>query len=67
MTRCSRATCCRTLLEAAWEAWWRREPGRGRGRPRLMAEDAIDLPALPSDPLIPIDRRPFDYSDLATG
>jgi hypothetical protein len=30
-----------------------------------MAEDAIDLPALPSDPLTPIDRRPFDYSDLA--
>ena len=33
----------------------------------LTAQDAIDLPALPSDPLIPIDRRPFDYSDLATG
>ena len=24
MTRCSRATCCRTLSQAAWEAWWRR-------------------------------------------
>ena len=44
---------------------YRPEPGRGRGRPPLMAEDAIDLPALPSDPLTPIDRRPFDYSDLA--
>ena len=31
--------------------------GPGRGRPPLMAEDAIDLPALPSDPLTPIDRR----------
>ena len=44
---------------------YRPEPGRGRGRPPLMAEDAIDLPALPSDPLTPIDRSPFDYSDLA--
>jgi hypothetical protein len=44
---------------------YRPEPGRGRGRPPLEAEDAITLPALPSDPLTPIDRRPFDYSDLA--
>ena len=42
---------------------YRPEPGRGRGRPPLMAEDAIDPPALP--PVPPLDRRPFDYSDLA--
>jgi hypothetical protein len=34
---------------------YRTEPGRGRGRPRLT----------PPAPLMPIDRRPFDYSDLA--
>ena len=44
---------------------YRPEPGRGRGRPPLVAEEAITVPALPSDPLTPIDRRPFDYSDLA--
>ena len=52
-------------LRAVVRPPYRPEPGRGRGRPPLMAEDAIDLPALPSDPLTPIDRRPFDYSDLA--
>ena len=41
----------------------RPEPGRGRGRPPLEAEDAITLPALP--PVPPLDRQPFDYSDLA--
>ena len=44
---------------------YRPEPGRGRGRPPLEAEDAITVPALPSDPPTPLDRRPFDYSDLA--
>jgi hypothetical protein len=42
---------------------YRPEPGRGRGRPPLVVEDAITVPALP--PVPPIDRRPFDYSDLA--
>ena len=44
---------------------YRPEPGRGRGRPPLAAEDAITVPALPSAPPTPLDRRPFDYSDLA--
>ena len=42
---------------------YRPEPGRGRGRPPLVAEAAITVPALP--PVPPLDRRPFDYSDLA--
>ncbi len=42
---------------------YRPEPGRGRGRPSLEAEDAITVPALP--PVPPLDRQPFDYSDLA--
>ena len=42
---------------------YRPEPGRGRGRPPLAAEDAITVPALP--PVPPLDRQPFDYSDLA--
>jgi hypothetical protein len=42
---------------------YRPEPGRGRGRPPLVAADAITVPALP--PVPPLDRRPFDYSDLA--
>ena len=44
---------------------YRPEPGRGRGRPPLVAEAAITLPALPSAPLTPFDQRAFDYSDLA--
>ena len=44
---------------------YRPEPGRGRGRPPLAAEEAITVPALPSPPPTPLDRRPFDYSDLA--
>jgi hypothetical protein len=44
---------------------YRPEPGRGRGRPPLEAEDAITVPALPSPPPTPLDRQPFDYSDLA--
>ena len=31
--------------------------------PPLVAEDAITVPALP--PVPPLDRQPFDYSDLA--
>ena len=42
---------------------YRPEPGRGRGRPPLVAEEAITVPALP--PVPPLDRQPFDYSDLA--
>jgi hypothetical protein len=42
---------------------YRPEPGCGRGRPPLVAEDAITVPALP--PVPPLDRQPFDYSDLA--
>ena len=42
---------------------YRPEPGRGRGRPPLVAEAAITVPALP--PVPPLDRQPFDYSDLA--
>ena len=42
---------------------YRPEPGRGRGRPPLAAEAAITVPALP--PVPPLDRQPFDYSDLA--
>ena len=42
---------------------YRPEPGRGRGRPPLVAEDAITVLALP--PVPPLDRQPFDYSDLA--
>jgi hypothetical protein len=45
----------------------RPEPGRGRGRPRLdQPDDTRDspVPALPSVPLSPLDRRAFDYSDL---
>ena len=41
----------------------RPEPGRGRGRPPLAAEVAITVPPLP--PVPPLDRQPFDYSDLA--
>ena len=44
---------------------YRPEPGRGRGRPPLAAEEAITVPALP--PVPPLDRQPFDYSDLAHG
>ena len=38
-------------------------PGQMRGVPPLVAENAITVPALLSVP--PLDRRPFDYSDLA--
>ena len=48
---------------------YRPEPGRGRGRPRPdQPDDASDrlVPALPPEPpRTPIDRRQFDYSDLA--
>jgi hypothetical protein len=42
---------------------YRPDPGRGRGRPPLVVEDAITVPALP--PVPPLDRQPLDYSDLA--
>ena len=47
---------------------YRPEPTRGRGRPRLdQPDDPADsvVPPLPAAPLTPIDRRPFDYSDLS--
>jgi hypothetical protein len=44
----------------------RPEPGRGRGRPSLLHEETVVVPALPPlPPLMPLDRRAFDYSDLA--
>jgi hypothetical protein len=44
----------------------RPEPGRGRGRPRRAAVGAAPEtpPALPA-PLGPLERRAFDYRDLA--
>jgi hypothetical protein len=45
---------------------YRPEPGRGRGRPR---HDEAGVPAdgiaPPFPSVTPLDRRPFDYSDLA--
>jgi hypothetical protein len=46
---------------------YRPEPGRGRGRPPILAveDDGGDTPLpLPPAPLTPIDRRQFDYSDI---
>lgn len=43
----------------------RPEPGRGRGRPALVREDDVVVPPPPVPPLTPVDRRAFDYSDLA--
>ena len=44
---------------------YRPEPGRGRGRPPILAvEDDVAGPPLPLPPLTPIERRSFDYSDL---
>jgi hypothetical protein len=47
---------------------YRPDPARGRGRPRLDQPDdpadSVVLAPLPAAPLTPIDRRPFDYSDL---
>ena len=44
----------------------RPEPGRGRGRPPLLPEAPVTAPSLPPPPLLtPLDRRAFDYSDLA--
>jgi hypothetical protein len=43
----------------------RPEPGRGRGRPPLLAvEDTVVAPPPPFAPLSPIERRSFDYSGL---
>jgi hypothetical protein len=43
----------------------RPEPGRGRGRPPLLAvEDVIAAPPAPLPPISPIERRRFDYSGL---
>jgi len=44
---------------------YRPEPGRGRGRPPVLADDdeiIFPPPALP--PLTPVERRAFDYSEL---
>jgi hypothetical protein len=46
---------------------YRPDPTRGRGRPRLeQPDDPADSVVLPppADPLTPLDRRQFDYSDL---
>jgi hypothetical protein len=46
---------------------YRPDPTRGRGRPRLdQPDDPAEslVPALPSAPLMPVDRRSFDYSEL---
>jgi hypothetical protein len=52
-------------LGAAVRPPYRPEPGRGRGRPPILAvEEDVAAPPLPSAPLTPIDRRQFDYSDL---
>ena len=43
----------------------RPEPGRGRGRPPLIKPDeAPPILPLPERPLMPIERRAIDYSDL---
>ena len=43
----------------------RPEPGRGRGRPPLLAvEEAVVAPPPSFAPLSPIERRSFDYSGL---
>ncbi len=41
---------------------YRPEPGRRRGRPSLVAEEAITMPALP--PVPPLDRQPFGNATL---
>jgi hypothetical protein len=44
---------------------YRPEPGRGRGRPPILAaEDEINGPPPLLPPLTPIERRVFDYSNL---
>ncbi len=45
----------------------RSEPGRGRGRPPSVAEDAeilVQPSPLPEPPLSPVERREFDYSEI---
>lgn len=42
----------------------RPEPGRGRGRPPLIVP-VTQVPSAPLPPLTPVERRAFDYSDLA--
>jgi hypothetical protein len=45
----------------------RPDPTRGRGRPRHLEDDDpvdSDVLPMPSAPLMPLDRRQFDYSDL---
>jgi hypothetical protein len=45
----------------------RPEPGRGRGRPPSVTEEAeipVQPPPLPECPLSPMERRDFDYSEL---
>ncbi|HUZ63625.1 MAG TPA: hypothetical protein VMU82_07920, partial [Acetobacteraceae bacterium] len=43
---------------------YRPDPGRGPGRPRRAAEDALPAAAAPLPPLSPIERRAFDYTAL---
>jgi hypothetical protein len=44
---------------------YRPEPGRGRGRPPLLTvEDLDNGPPPPLPPVMPTERRAFDYSDL---
>jgi hypothetical protein len=57
-----------TRLAAAVRPPYRPEPGRGRGRPVVAAdEDVVAGPAAPLPPLAPVERRAFDYSDLERG
>ncbi len=65
------ASTWRTIVAAPLRAAappYRPQPGRGRGRPRLLAvedEDAPPVPAaLPERPLTLVERRAFDTSDL---
>jgi hypothetical protein len=43
----------------------RPEPGRGRGRPRHPRAEEVTPPPPPLAPLGPVERRAFDYADLA--
>ncbi|MBW4093750.1 MAG: hypothetical protein HIU82_22050, partial [Proteobacteria bacterium] len=53
-------------LRAAVAPPRRPEPGRGRGRPRLLppADAPAAAPPPPLPPVTPADRTAFDYTDL---